>query len=274
MYKPLLLSLVVLSLSLFSGPSRAQTPPTGPYFEMQAMAKTKRLLEVQTPAGMTRVILTSVVDKPRFLFLFVPGGPGGLRLERGAEGGPRSASVRNPIFAFAPEFLKREAGWAAIDVPQAYGAALMPREQRLERRHVEAVEVIGRTLREVYPEVRLILVGHSNGGITAGLQAVQAQPVFDAVVLSAPQLLVLPRNWKPENARVPLLFITHRDDACVGSTARQTVAAAGKQVPVVVIEKDSSGPFTECFSPPAPHFYTDVIPEFTAEVFRWAASLK
>ncbi len=48
--------------------------------------------------------------------------------------------------------------------------------------------MVARKLREEFPKAKHILIGHSNGGITAGMLAVQAKPTYDGFVFSAPNL--------------------------------------------------------------------------------------
>lgn len=267
MYKfifPVLLSLVSqLALS---------QPQQSPFGAMVQMAKVKTVMHVDTVAGKTRVLLTSVADDPRFVFFFVPGGDGTIDFSLNAEGVPVSGRPRNPAFMFAPEFLQKQVAWAIVAVPEKYGHAVS-RPQRLDKEHIEAIAQAGQKIREAYPKARLVLIGHSNGGITAGMQAIQPKPVFDAIVFSAPNLQSLPFGWQPEQAKVPIMFITHKNDNCRGTQAYQTVRAAGDKFPVVVIESPSPGNSSECFMTPAPHFFTDVYGEYAEAILKWAASL-
>jgi len=125
----------------------------------------------------------------------------------------------------------------------------------------------------VNPKAKLVLIGHSNGAITAGMQATQDKPVFDFIVFSAPQLGPLPFGWRPEQAKVPVMFITHKHDDCRRSQAYETVRAAGRKFPVVVIESPSPGNRSECFVAPAPHFFSDTYGEYADAILKWASSL-
>jgi len=266
----------LLLLASASHPSIGQTESPG-FLRLMEIATVKRIIPVETVAGNANVLLTSLADNPAFLFIFVPGGDGHLRLNAGQEGQPLTARPRNPAYLFAPAFLERKAAWAAIDVAEAFAQTTDIRATRAHRTsalHVEATTQIGRRLREEYPSAKLILVGHSNGAIVAGMQAVQAKPAFDAVVFSAPQLAPLPFGWRAENATVPILFITHRNDDCKGSTAYDTTRAAGRRFPLIVIEAPSPGSSTECFMVPAPHFFTNVYGEYADALLKWAAALK
>ena len=242
-----------------------------PFASMMELATASSVIEVDTVAGKTRVLLASGEDAPRVLVVFAPGGQGGVDFSADAAGRPVSARPRNPAFMFAPEFLKRRAAWAILAVPESFGAEISE-TQRLDGKHIEAVAQVAQRLRAAHPTARLVLIGHSNGGITAAMQAIQTKPAFDAIVLSAPNLRWLPFRWQAQT-RVPVLFITHKSDECPSTAAWKTVSAAGDRHPVVVIERPSPGPRAECFATPAPHFFSDAYGEYAEAILRWAATL-
>jgi hypothetical protein len=243
-----------------------------PFLQLVEQAKLRFVIQAETREGRTAVLVTAMEDHPRLLFVYAPGGEGRLDLGSDAAGVPVSPRPRNPAFAFGPAFLERGAGFAAIGVPENFGPGLN-RPLRLEKPHIEAFTQASLRLRERFPKSRLVLIGHSNGAMTAGMQAVLDAPVYDAVVFSAPQLTRMPYRWSPERARVPVLFITHRDDACRGSLAHETVAAAGGRHPLVVIEAPSPGRAEECFVAPAPHFFSGVHAQYAEALVRWAGGL-
>lgn len=241
-------------------------------------ARVKKIIAVDTVAGRTNVLLTAIADNPAFVFVFAPGGEGILAIDAGADGAPATKRVRNPAYFFAPGFLQRQAAWAAIDVPESFGSAVS-RQQRQEEKHIEAVAQVARKLRDEYPKARLILIGHSNGGITAGMQAIQPKPAFDGFVFSAPNLSELPFSWEPGQAKAPIMFITHENDECGAQYRRLpistlTIRAAGDRFPLTVIKSPSPGNHQECFIAPAPHFFTNVYGEYTEAIMKWAMSLK
>jgi hypothetical protein len=243
-----------------------------PFAAMMEAAKTKSVIDVDTSAGKTRVLLASAVEDPRFVFVFAPGGEGAVDFSAGADGKPTSAKSRNPSFLFAPEFLRKQAAWAIIALPEDYGQAIQP-AQRLDTRHIEAISRVGRRVRETFPRAKLVLIGHSNGGISAGLQAIQPKPAFDAVVMSAPNLAWLPRGWNPDQAHVPMLFITHKSDQCKSTAAYRTIAMAGDKYPVAVIDSAAPGSWSECNNAPAPHFFSGAYGEYADAILKWAAAL-
>jgi hypothetical protein len=247
---------------------QADSPP---FTKMMELSKVKNIIELDTPAGVTRVLVTSRSEDPRFVFVFAPGGDGGVDFDTNAERAMISRFPRDPAFFFALEFLKKQATWAIIGVPKNYGGTVSIR-QRSDKEHVEAVAQVGLRMRDAYPKSKIILIGHSNGGITAGIQALRVNPAFDAVVMSAPYVEGLP-FWKPEQVRVPLLFITHKDDNCKSTSADKTIRAAGDKFPVVVIQDPSKGNSWECFKTPAPHFFSYAYGAYSEAILRWAASL-
>ena len=168
--------------------------------------------------------------------------------------------------------------WAAFGVPENYGTTIS-RERRLEPQHVEAVTQIARRMREEFPKARHILVGHSNGGITAALQSALDKPPFDGIVFSAPNISAFPLRWEPTHAKVPIKFIVHANDNCVSGPRRNsintdTINMAGRRFPLTVIRSRSAGEYSECFSAPAPHFFTNNYVEYADAILQWAASLK
>lgn len=261
---------LVVLLGLIPQIALSQADPP-PFTKMMELSKVKKVIEVDTPAGVTRVLLTSRSEGPRFVFVFAPGGDGSVDFDTNAEGVMISRLPRNPAFFFALEFLKKQAAWAIIGVSKNYGDTVSIK-QRSDKGHVEAVAQVGLRMRDAYPKSKIILIGHSNGGITAGIQALRLNPAFDAVVMSAPNLDGLP-SWKPEQVRIPLLFITHKDDNCKATAADKTIRAAGDRFPVVVIQDPSQGDSKECFKTPAPHFFSYAYGPYSDAILKWAASL-
>ena len=271
MYKLLLLIL------LASVPRWAIGQVEPPFHTLMNIAKIKKVIPVDTVAGRTNVLFTSIADNPDLIFIYAPGGDGHMAISTGENGLPLSKRPRNPAYFFAPAFLEKSAAWAAIDVPAMFASTtdvMASRALRTDQKHIDAMTQVGRKFREEFPKARLILLGHSNGAVAAGMQAILTKPPFDGIVFSAPQLAPLPFSWKPEQANVPIMFITHENDACKGSEAYQTVRAAGSKFPVTVIKSPSSGSPSECFMAPGPHFFTDTHVEYADVLLKWAASLK
>ena len=263
--------LFVLFLWLIPHVVLGQAGPS-PFARMMETAKVKAVIRANTVAGVTRILLTSGSVEPRFVFVFAPGGDGAVDFSTSSEGMPISSRPGNPAFSFSSGFLRREAAWAIIGIPTDYKNRISE-GQRLDPEHIEAVAQVGQRIRDAYPKAKLILIGHSNGGITAGMQAIRPKPVFDAIVMSAPNLDRLPVGWKPEKALAPILFITHKDDTCRATSADKTVRMAGDKFPLVVIETPSPGNPYECFNPPAPHFFSGVYEEYSDALLKWAAGL-
>ena len=273
MHKHLVCLLLILAAPL----AIAQTDWPAFHVLMET-AKLKKLIQIDTVAGKTNVLLTTNIEAPAFVFIFQPGGDGTLLIETDANGDPFTKRVRNPAYFFAPGFLEKQAAWAAIDVPESFGIAVS-RQQRQEERHIEAMRQVARKLREEYPNAKHILIGHSNGGITAGMLAIQPKPAYDGFVFSAPNLSDFPSSWEPRQAKAPIMFIVHENDDCGVQFRKPTISsltkrAAGNSFPLTVIKTPSPGNRQECFAAPAPHFFTDVFGEYTDAIIKWAASLK
>lgn len=259
--------LAVVALSMLLPAARAQSVLD----ELLEMAQVKSVLEINTPAGKTRAMVLAPVADPQFVFLYAAGGAGNVDIGTNFQGEPTSADAFSLAFRFGPAFLRKQAAWAVVGVPQNYGTTIAE-QRRLEPDHVEAVALVARRIRQDFPKSKLILIGHSNGGVTAGMQAIQPAPAVDAVVMSAPNLKWLPFRWSAR-AQVPLLFITHKNDECPTTAAYLTVSAAGSKFPVAVIDSPSHGPRNECLRPPGPHFFSGTYTEYAEAVLRWALSL-
>ena len=108
-----------------------------PFAAMMEMAKVKSVIQVDTSAGLTKVLLSSSVEDPRFVFVFAPGGEGAVDFSANQDGLPISSQTRNAAFTFAPAFLKRQAAWVIVAVPETYGSAVSP-QQRLDKQHIDA----------------------------------------------------------------------------------------------------------------------------------------
>jgi len=272
MYKLLITLLLALHAPFVFGQTERQ-----PFHVLMDKAKLKKVITVDTVAGKTNVLITSMTEHPAWIFVFSPGGEGTLLVEADAQGAPLTKRLRVPIYPLAPAFLERDAAWVAIDVPESYGIAIS-REQRQEPRHVEAITQVARKLREEFPKSRHILIGHSNGGITAAMQSALDKPPFDGIVFSAPNIAAFPSRWEPSHAKVPVKFIVHEHDECGGGRGlginTRTIHMAGRRFPLTVIKSPSPGNRQECFAMPAPHFFTDTYTEYTDAILKWAASLK
>lgn len=269
---------ILLLVLLVSQSALAQQPERLAFHALMAMAKIKKVVSVDTAAGPTRVLITSAIDNPAYVFTYAPGGEGTLVLDTDAQGAPVTKRPRVPIYPLAPAFLEKNAAWAAIDVPESYGIAIS-REARQEQRHVEAITNALRRVREEFPMARHILVGHSNGGISAAMQSVQEKPPIDAIVFSAPNISAFPTRWEPAQAKVPVKFIVHANDDCGASPrnlgiSTRTQHMAGRKFPLTVIRSPSPGSYTECFSAPAPHFFTNNYEEYASAIMKWASTLK
>jgi predicted esterase len=253
-------------------PALAQTGPT-PYDAVMAVATVKKVIVVDTIAGRTGVLLASIAADPRIVFVFAPGGEGRVGISADGEGRPVVKGRRNPAFVFAMPFLEHQAAWAVIDVPADFGTDVH-RSDRITSRHVEAVAQVAGRIREAFPKARHILIGHSNGGITAGMQAVQPKPSFDGVVMSAPAIVDLPFGWKADAATMPIMFITHKHDECRNTQAYTTIRTAGSRFPLTVIDKPVPGDHATCRGGPAPHFFSGAEEEYAAAILKWVAGLK
>ena len=270
----MILSVVFASSCATQGPSYVGNREGNltPFNRLMELATVKQLLVINTVAGKTNVLLTSATENPELVIVHAMGGYGNPALTE-KDGLPNTKKPRNPMYLFGAAFLKKEVAWAAIDVPADFGVELRG-NSRLTDKHIEAFAQAARKIRLAYPKAKLVLIGHSNGGITAGMQAVQPKPAFDGIVLASPNLGGLAPGWKPEQAKVPIMFITHEKDYCRLTSAYQTIRTAGNKFPITVIKSPASGPTSECENPPASHFFSGVEAEFADAVLRWANKIQ
>ena len=84
-------------------------------------ARVKKLIAVDTVAGKTNVLLTTIMDDPALVFVFAPGGDGTLMIEASADGTPFTNRVRNPAYFFAPNLSELPFSWE----PQQAKAPIM-----------------------------------------------------------------------------------------------------------------------------------------------------
>ncbi len=263
---------LLLLLGLTSASALAQTG-SSPFDAVMAVATVKKVIVVDTVAGKTPVFLASIAAEPALVFVFAPGGEGNPGIGVDGGGQPAVRGRRNPAFIFAMPFLEKQAAWAVVDVPEEFGKELQLRD-RTTSRHIEAFAQAAGKIREEYPKARHILIGHSNGGLTAGLQSIQPKPPFNGIVMSSPSLGYLPFGWKAEQATVPIKFITHRHDECKSTMASRTISAAGDRIPLTVIDTPVPGNRSECRASPAPHFFSGAEQEYAAAILKWVATLK
>jgi hypothetical protein len=269
----LLVSVVLAASCVTPGPANVavdHSEEKPPFQRLMTLASFKRLLVVDTVAGKTKVLLTSSVENPGLVIVHAAGGDGNPTFTEN-DGIPGTQKGKNPMFLFGAVFLERKVAWAAVDVPADYGAALR-KSDRMQDKHVKAFAQASQGVRLLYPKAKLVLMGHSNGGITAGMQSLELQPVFDGIVLASPNLVDL-SGWDPTRAKVPLMFITHEKDFCALTRSSETIKTAGGQFPIVVVKTPSRGPYTECRVAPAPHFFSDVQGELADAVIAWASKM-
>lgn len=241
-----------------------------PFQQLIELATVKKLLAVDTVAGKTKVLLVSSVEDPELVIIHAAGGDGNpIFMEK--DGIPGSQRPKNPMFLFGAVFLERKVAWAAVDVPADYGTSL-EKSQRMQDKHVKAFAQASQEVRLAYPKAKLVLMGHSNGGITAGMQSMLPQPVFDGIIFASPNLVDL-HGWDPKRCKVPLMFITHEKDFCKLTRSSETVKAAGDRFPVRVIKTPAQGHYGECSAAPAPHFFSGVQGELADEVITWSKTV-
>lgn len=240
--------------------------------QLMELAATKKVLVLDTAAGKTKLLVAAPSDAPPLVFVFAQGGDGTVRFAEGDDGTPTSPMGRNFAFTLGGRFMQAGAVWAPVAVPEKFGDKVS-RAERKEPEHVDAIAKAGQAMKAAYPNAKIILIGHSNGGITAAMQAIQDKPSYDAIVLSAPAVDEFPYGWRPENAKVPLLFITHKNDDCRATSSYKVVRLAADKAPLAVIDAPSKGADSECHRPPAPHFFTGTFDQYTAAILKWAASL-
>jgi predicted esterase len=247
-------------------------PKTSAFSELLAISTSNKIISVDTVAGVAKILISSPVNSPAFVFLYASGGDGRVYFESQSDGSLVSRYPGNPAFIFAPEFIKRKAAWAIVALPEKYRYGVSP-SNRLTEDHIESIAQTGRKLKSIYPNSKVILIGHSNGGITAGMQAIRAKPDFDAIVMSAPNLEWLPRGWTPEQSVVPIMFITHKLDQCRGTYATETIRMAGGRFPLTVIDLPTEGRNDECFYTPSPHFFTNAHDIYAESILLWVSKL-
>lgn len=236
-------------------------------------AQHRQLRQVSTSAGDMPVLLLWGEQVPALAFVYASGGNGHVSLAQDEQGTPTTFQPNHPAFGLGVPFLQRQVGWVTFGLPQQIGHSISL-DERAQTLHIDAVASLGSYLKATYPNTLFVLLGHSNGGVTAGMQAVRDQASFDAVVMSAPNLGGLPLRWKSAQSRIPMLFITHEEDDCRGTPAYKTVhAAKSGDKPLVLIRSVSMGDRTECFKRPAPHFYSGAEDAFADALVNWGRSL-
>lgn len=243
------------------------------FSQLMNEARHRKVVQVSTPAGAMSVLELWGEQAPSLVYVFASGGEGNVHLAQDEQGVPFTRQGNHPAFVLGVPFLQRQVGWVVFDVPQSMGTSIA-RDARTKALHIDAVASLGAYLKAAHPATRFVLLGHSNGGISAGMQAVRDPTAFDAVVMSAPNTDSLPWGWKAAQSRVPIFFITHQHDDCRGTQAYKTVnTAKSGDKPLVVLRAEVKGERTECFKLPAPHFYTGAEDAFADAVVNWGRSL-
>ena len=158
--------------------------------------------------------------KPAYAFILMPGGNGVARYREQADGKAIATSplANNFLIRSAESFAGDGFVAAVMDAPSDLWGALSF-EFRSGPQHAGDIAAVADDLRKRYPGVKVILVGTSNGTISAAYGGRALGNKLDGVVLTSS---VFRTTWSSirlngfafREIASPLLFVHHAEDGC------------------------------------------------------------
>jgi len=149
------------------------------------------------------------------------------------------------------ELLAVDGATALVDV--ASDRNLLSDDYRISEAHTQDVAAVIADLRQRYPAARLVLLGHSNGTLSAAHAAVRLGTQVDRVILMGARLVA---HWFAGDAlskfdfgqiKAPLLLVHHVGDAC-SVTPYSAAKALGERYPLISVNGPPGGEAGGCMS--------------------------
>ena len=185
--------------------------------------------------------------KPAYAFILMPGGNGIVGYREIGDGKAVAAGsvavnflVRNAEFFAGNGFVA-----AVMDVPSDRSGGLSYQDFRGDSRHAGDVAAIGDDLRKRYPGVKVILVGHSTGSVSAAYAGRALGNKVDGVVLASAVFrtimgLMSLNGFAYREIASPLLIVQHADDGCGFTKYADALLVTG--FPMIVVKGGDIGP--------------------------------
>jgi pimeloyl-ACP methyl ester carboxylesterase len=181
----------------------------------------EELVELATRANVTQSFLYAAPADPRAIAILFPGGDGIADLA--ALRGRFELARGNFLIRSRIHFLDAGIATVLLTTPSDQAAGMQD-HFRLGREHATDVSAVIDTLREKHKGVPVFLVGTSRGTVSAAGAASTVDVAIAGVVLTATVTQPAGRRSPPglggfDFARIKarLLFVHHRDDACLAS---------------------------------------------------------
>ncbi len=186
--------------------------------------------------------------KPAYAFILMPGGNGivGYR-ELGDGKAVAAGSVAVNFLVRYGELFAGDGFVAAVmDVPSDRSGGLMYGNFRSASEHAGDIAAIGDDLRKRYPGVKVILVGHSTGSMSAAYAGRTLGNKADGVVLASGVFrptfgLPALNDFAFREIASPVLFVNHADDGC-GFTKYADARLVAAGFPMITVKGGDIGP--------------------------------
>jgi alpha/beta superfamily hydrolase len=217
------------------------------------------LVSAKTDGGTEQAGVLTIIkgDQPQALVLLMPGDPGVTRAEV-ADGKITNIRMRGHVFYRMRHLLVRP-GLAAmlVDCRSDIGDACRENYLLSKERTADVAKLVARVKQDVPTVKKVWVAGHSLGGHSSASMARYGEGVVDGAIHASP---VLAQNrtysmlttWDYSSAKVPQLFISQRDDPCVGTRASVVEGVARRYtIPIVIVTQSGGakgpacGPYSE-----------------------------
>jgi hypothetical protein len=216
---------------------------------LPACALAQEVVTLETRPGVTQAIFFAGMGKvqPQAAALLYSGGQGEIRLR--LEGGKPAFQTGNFLIRARREFIRNGILPVLVDVPSDSPHGLSDPYRRSAAQSADARAVIAEVRRR-FPSLPLFVVTTSRSTLSAAHLARTLGPEEVAGVVLTSSMFVAGRGWEsitgldPQSARVPVLFVHHRDDACHATPYREA-ARYGERFPLISVAGGSpptSGP--------------------------------
>lgn len=232
--KPIAVAYVVLLL--LAAPVWAQTQPADA--AAPAVVEELRTLHPRSNVDLPYVLTRTAAGKPRTVLLLLSGGNGEHRL---ALRGSAIEIYNDQRFTALQRTALARADVAVALLDSSSDQSKLDDGYRASDAHADNVRAVIEDLQGLYPGSRVVLIGHSNGSVSAAHLGVKLGKRLDGVIIINGRLA---KHWWAGDglsnfdfSRISarLLFIHHHKDDC-SVTPYDAAAKLGERYPLITVE--------------------------------------
>jgi len=287
--KNMLVALAAISAFLGGAPLSAPTAQAGPLVQVIELSGYRPRFDGAVNTLFLRYMLIDPSNavaadgfaplQPTAVLVLLVGGNGKLNLVPGQQNTGSTNFVARTRYHFAAEgyvVALVDAASDFLDLASGLAGNRQPHQPHGDKYLLDLAAVMG-DLRTRYPNLPLWAVGTSRGTIGAAVAAAHVAAPPDGIVLSSaltgPSATGDLQTVPLESIAVPVLLVTHRDDACPVTRAEDSKAlrrrfASSPRIQLLTFN-GGSAPLSDACDPLSPHGYFGIEQKVIDAITRW-----